>query len=132
MNNRICPDCKSFDVASIGNKKYRCDICNWQGYPLHKDDLSTFELKTYAKEQKVMKEERQKGKLFFILIYVKDIESLDENDQWVNMMQWLGLKHLDDPQHDPPYYFIKVTKKPPEHTIVKIKALPGVIKVMVE
>jgi len=136
MSGPICPDCKMFDITSFtekGKKKYRCTFCNWEGDPLPRIGLSVHQLRTYRKEQKKDIEQRKKGKLFFIRVYVEKAgDIMDVESVWMWLMETLKLEHLDDPGHEPPYFFFKVKEKPTEKIINHIKGFKGVISVRVD
>ena len=53
------------------------------------------------------------------------------DDLWIDLMQKLEINHLDDPAHEPPYFFIKAKKKPSDEIIKYIKKIPSVIDITI-
>ncbi len=136
MSGYICPDCKMFDIDLFtdesGEKKHRCKFCNWQGDPLPRIGLPLPQERAYRREQNTMKRQRKDNKLFFLRIYVKDPDTIiDDDDIWISLMEKLEIDTLDDPAYDPPYFFIKAKKRPSDRVIIYIKEIPGVLNITI-
>ncbi len=133
MSDLICPDCKMFAIDSFtdknGQKKHMCPFCNWQGEPLPRKTLSLPQLRSYRDEQRKMKIQKGKNKLFFLRTYVKSPDTIIANDDvWMDLMKKLEINHLDNPE---PYFFIKLKKQPSDEILNYIKAIPGVLSITI-
>jgi len=129
MSGPICPDCGMFESNEKGTK---CSFCNWKGDPLPRRSLALPELRAHGREQRRMRKLRSDNKLFFLRIYVKDPDTIiDDDNVWMKLMEKLEINTLDDPAHEPPYFFIKVKKKPTDEILDYIRDIPGVLKITI-
>lgn len=131
MSGSICPDCGMFDIDSYKDENEkemnRCTFCGWKGDPLPRKMLSSQQLRSYRDEHRIMKERRDKGRLFFMRIYIDDLEKAeDDPDLYDDIMELLGIDTLDEPDRDPPYFFIKTKKETPVRILNKIKSSPRI------